>query len=410
MGESERVVIAGAGLGGAAAAGALRASGFTGEIILFGAERHQPYELPPLSKALLLGETDEPDWVHESTFYAEQGIDLHTSTLISQLRPADHLVVDDTGGQWRYDRLVLATGSRPRTLPMLDGDSTDVLTLRTWDDSLALRQRLTAGTRVVIIGGGWIGCEVAAAARHHDADVTVIEPLAWPLVRVLGDTIGRVFRDLHADHGVTWRLGVGVSGLDTGADGGRLVRLSDGGTVPADVVILAVGAAPNVDLAGEAGLELVAAPVGGIAVDATLRTSAPDVYAVGDVAAHAHPRYHQVVRVEHWANAKDQGVHVAANVLGATLPYQSSPFFFSDQYDLGLEYRGFAAPERDELVVRGELDTREFIAFWLRDGRVRAAMNVNSWDDGDALQALVDSQATVDASLLTHARLADLVA
>jgi NADPH-dependent 2,4-dienoyl-CoA reductase/sulfur reductase-like enzyme len=189
----------------------------------------------------------------------------------------------------------------------------------------------------------------------------------------------------------------------------RAVRLADGDELPADLVLLGVGAAPRLELAQRAGIRTTGdVPGGGVATDAALRTSAPDVVAAGDIAAHDHPRYGHPVRVEHWANAKDQGAHAAGTLLGADQPYRASPFFFSDQYDLGLEYRGLADPDRDELVVRGEPASREFIAFWLRDGHVRAAMNVNSWDHGETLQALVDQQAVVPADRLRTADLASL--
>ena len=247
-------------------------------------------------------------------------------------------------------------------------------------------------------------------SRKHEADVTIVERLPLPLHQVLGDTIAEVFRDLHTANGVTWRFNAGVAEF-TGQDGRVTgVRLEDGDTVPADLVVVAIGAMPRVELAHAAGLELSdSVPGGGVDTDATLRTSAPDVYAAGDIAAQFHPRYERRLRVEHWANAKDQGAHVAGNLLDANEPYTRSPYFFSDQYDLGMEVRGLANPFRDELVVRGDLDAREFIAFWLRDGAVHAAMNVNMWDDGDALQSLVDTRATVEPNRLQDAELASLV-
>jgi 3-phenylpropionate/trans-cinnamate dioxygenase ferredoxin reductase component len=239
--------------------------------------------------------------------------------------------------------------------------------------------------------------------------VTIVERLPLPLHPVLGDTIAAVFRDLHEQNGVRWLLNVGVAEF-TG-EGGRVtgVRLDDGSVLPADLVMVAIGAVPRLELAHGAGLELSdSVPGGGVDTDAALRTSAPDVFAAGDIAAHFHPRYARRLRVEHWANAKDQGAHVAGNLIGGEEQYTASPYFFSDQYDLGMEVRGLANPFRDELVVRGDLAAREFIAFWLRDGAVHAAMNVNMWDDGDALQALVDGQVKVAADRLREADLASL--
>ncbi|MEU6284833.1 FAD-dependent oxidoreductase [Streptomyces sp. NPDC047028] len=385
MSTPHRVVIVGAGLAGASAAAALREQGFTGEVTLFGREAHHPYELPPLSKGILLGERDEPDWVRADGYYRDHAIDLRRGSAITALRPAEHTVVDADGTEHPYDRLLLATGSRPRTLPGLAGPGVHLL--RTLDDALALRTELTPDARVVIIGAGWIGCEAAAAARTRGAQVTLADPGRTPLRRVLGDEIGDVFRTLHTDHGVTFHLGAAVTGADTG-----VVRLTNGRELPADVVIAGVGAVPRTELAEAAGLTLAA---GGVAVDATLRTSAPDVYAVGDIAAHDHPRYDGRVRVDHWANAKNQGAHVAANLLGADAPYTADPYFFSDQYDLGCEYRGLADPDHDELVLRGDPTTREFLAFWLRDGHITAALNVNSWDHGDTLRELVATRARV---------------
>ncbi|MFE5259141.1 NAD(P)/FAD-dependent oxidoreductase [Streptomyces coelicoflavus] len=394
-----RILIVGAGLAGASAAAGLREQGFDGDVTLFGRESHAPYELPPLSKGVLLGERDEPDWVREAGYYGAHGIALRRGTTITALRPADHVIVDADGTEHGYDRLLLAPGSRPRTLPGFDGPG--VHTLRTLDDALALREKLTGGARVVIVGAGWIGCEVASAARAHGAHVTMVDPAPLPLRYVLGDRVGRVFRDLHADHGVTLRLGVGATGTGTRADG-RVVLLADGGELPADVVVVGVGALPRTELAEAAGLALAA---GGVAVDAALRTSVPDVYAAGDIAAHDHPRYEGRVRVEHWSNAKEQGTHVAGNLLGGHDAYGADPYFFSDQYDLGCEYRGLADPARDELVLRGDPASREFLAFWLRDGRVTAALNVNAWDHGDALTALVGTRARVSARQLAEADL-----
>ncbi|MEU7481898.1 FAD-dependent oxidoreductase [Lentzea sp. NPDC042327] len=394
MAEPQRIVIVGSGLAGATAAGALRDRGFGGRITVLGTELHRPYELPALSKDVLLGKAAEPAWVHETSFYSDNEIDLQLGVSALELRPGDHALVDSNGAVRTYDRLLLATGSRPRVLPGAQGH-----VLRTLDDSHALRSALREDRHVLVIGAGWIGCEVAAAARGHGCRVTVVDPLAEPLVRVLGPEVGAMFRRLHESHGVEFRLGTGVARFSPSG-----VVLGNGDELLADVVVLAVGAAPRLELAETAGLDLAA---GGVAVDATLRTSAPDVFAAGDIAAHDHPRYGHRVRVEHWANAKDQGTHVAGSLLGLDEPYQKSPYFFTDQYDLGMEYRGLAGPD-DELVVRGELESRQFIAFWLRDGRLRAAMNVNVWDHGTALQALVDAQATVTPTQLREADLGSL--
>lgn len=384
-----RIVIIGASLAGGAAALALREQGYDGELTVIGEEPHRPYERPPLSKAILLGDAEEPDWVGEADFWKSSAT-LLTGTVATAI-DRERGIVSAGGEQHPYDKLIIATGSAPRRLDLAGADLDGIFTLRTLDDSLTLRSRFSDGADVVIVGAGWIGCEVAAAARKHGASVTMLDPLSAPLVRVLGNRVGSAFAALHRENGVDLRLGVGVTGF--GGDGSvSAVRLAGGATVPASTVVVGVGAIPNIALADAAGLELTA---GGIAVDATLRTSDPDVYAVGDVAAQDHPHYAERVRVEHWANAKEQGSHVAANVLGADRPYELRPFFFSDQYDLGCEYRGLADPSGDRLVIRGDLDAREFIAFWLRDDYVAAALNVNLWDDGDALTDLVESRRPV---------------
>jgi 3-phenylpropionate/trans-cinnamate dioxygenase ferredoxin reductase subunit len=398
MSEPRRIVIIGAGLGGATAAATLRERGYPGELVVLGSEEHRPYELPPLSKGLLLGDTDEPDWVRDEDFYREHDVDLRLGVVGTRIERGARLVIDNQGGEHSYDRLLLATGSQPRPLPVPGADLPGVRTLRTLDDALALRGAYSAIDRAVIIGAGWIGTETAAAARRHGVDVTVVDIVSAPLLPVLGPEVAGVFQDLHSENGVQWRLGSGVAELTGGAGGVSGVRLSDGTELPADLVLVAVGVAPRVQLAHVAGLEL--ADDGGVAVDAALRTSADDIYAVGDIASHFHPRYGKRVRVEHWANAKNQGAHVAANLLGEQEPYLNAPYFFSDQYTLGCEYRGLANPDTDRLVVRGDLGKREFVAFWLRDGRVQAAMNVNVWDDGEALKRMVEGQLQVDDETL----------
>ncbi len=384
--QPSRIVVIGASLAGGTAAIALRDQGYQGELTLIGEESQLPYERPPLSKALLLGERDEPDWVADEATYADKAITLRLGTMATRI-DRDRKVVVASRHEYQYDKLLIATGSSARGLDIHGSELDGLLTLRTLEESLGLRERFTEGASVVIVGAGWIGCEAAAAARQHGANVTIVEPRSQPLLGVVGEQIGATFAALHRDHGVDLRLGTGVKGF-AGEGTASSVLIKGGHSIPADTILVGVGAAPNIALADAAGLKLAD---GGIAVDATLRSSDPDIYAAGDVAAHDHPKYRHRVRVEHWANAKDQGLHVAGNLLGAEAPYQLRPFFFSDQYDLGCEYRGLADPAKDRLVVRGDLASREFTAFWLRDGAVAAAMNVNQWDDGDALQELVDT-------------------
>ncbi len=396
MPDSRTFVVVGGGLAGAKAVEALRDGGFEGELVLLGAEDHLPYERPPLSKGYLkTGEGMDEATVHPKDWYAEHHVTLRTGTRVTAVDRRAHEVETDGGDRLHYDRLLLATGSSPRTLPLPGSDLEGVLTLRTVEDSDRLRDGFAPGRRVVLIGGGWIGLEVASAAREAGCEVTVLEALDLPLVRVLGPTVAQVFADLHRQHGVDLRTEVKVDAIE-GQDGRASgVRLEDGTVVPADIVVVGVGAAPNTGLAESAGIEVD----NGVLADAGGRTSDPDVFVVGDVANVEHPFYGHRVRVEHWANALNQPKVVAAAMLDQQVPEPELPYFYTDQYDLGMEYVGLGSPD-DDVVVRGDLGTREFIAFWLRDGKVTAGMNVNVWDVVDDVKALITSRAEVDPGRL----------
>ncbi len=391
-------VIVGASLAGAKAAETLRAEGFTGRVILLGEEPEPPYERPPLSKGYLLG-SDERDsaFVHDRTWYDKQNIDLRTGVRAEALDPGAHAVTLSTGERLAYDKLLLTTGSVIRTLPVPGADLGGVHYLRRVEHSDALRGVLVDGARVVVVGGGWIGLEVAAAARTHGAAVTLVEIDALPLRRVLGDEVAQVFADLHAAHGVDLRLGTGIREIV--GEGGRVasVTLDDGSSVPADVVVVGIGISPAVELAQDAGLDVD----DGVLVDAALRTSAPDVYAAGDVANVESRLLHRRLRVEHWSNALNGGPAAARSMLGQDVVYDRVPYFFTDQYDLGMEYTGHAEPgSYDQVVFRGDVAGREFIAFWVADGRVLAGMNVNVWDVADDIERLVRSGARIDSRRL----------
>jgi 3-phenylpropionate/trans-cinnamate dioxygenase ferredoxin reductase component len=383
-------VIVGAGLAGAKAAETLRAEGFDGPVVLIGDETEVPYERPPLSKGYLLGkEPREGAAVHPVEWYDEQRIDLRLGTPVTAVHPAEHEVELDGGERVRYAKLLLTTGSLVRPLDVPGGDR--VRTLRKLPDSDGLKEALARGGRVVVVGGGWIGLEVAAAAREYGAEVTLIEALPQPLARVLGEEIGAVFADLHRAHGVDVRLNSGVKEI---SDAG--VTLPDGATVPADLVLAGVGIRPDTRLAEQAGL----AVDNGILVDASLRSSDADIYAAGDVANVDNPAFGRI-RVEHWANALNGGPAAAKSMLGQDVVYDRVPYFFSDQYDLGLEYSGWSPPGTyDRVVIRGDLPGREFIAFWLSEGRVLAGMNVNVWDVTDPIQALARRGTPVDPDRL----------
>ncbi len=378
-------VIVGAGLAGAKAAEALREQGYDGELILFGDEQLPPYERPPLSKSYLMGNSPwEEAVVHPEPWYADHEIDLRLGARVSALHPDEHAI--EAGERISYDKLLLATGSTPRHLP---GDDA-LLHLRRRGDSDAIKATFGDG-RLVIVGGGWIGLEVAAAARQAGTEVTVLETLGVPLQTAIGPELGQVFADLHLEHGVDLRTGVKVAELYSGG-----VRLRDGTPIDADAVLIAIGARPNTDLAEAAGL----AVDNGVLVDAALRTSHPDIYATGDIANAEHPFLGRRVRVEHWANALNQPATAAAAMLGKPASYAELPYFYTDQYDLGMEYVGLAQ-EYADVVFRGDRAAREFIAFWLDgDQRVLAGMNVNVWDVVEPIKALISSRAPVDPKRL----------
>jgi 3-phenylpropionate/trans-cinnamate dioxygenase ferredoxin reductase component len=384
-------VIVGASLAGAKAAETLRAEGFDGRIVLVGAEPERPYERPPLSKDYLRGESErDAAYVHEPGYYEAHDIELRLGERAEALDANASEVALESGERLRYDALLLATGAEPRRLDIPGADLEGVAVLRTLGDSDALRAVIERGGHLVVVGAGWIGCEVAASARQKGMDVTLVEPSSVPLERVLGPELGAIYRDVHADHGVKLLLGSGVEAFE-GSGRVERVRTSGGRTVDCDAVLVGVGVRPRIVLADAAGLD-----VGdGVLVDERLRASAPNVWAAGDIASHRHPFYGERVRVEHWGNALEQGPAAARSMLGAETPYERLPYFFSDQYDVGMEYAGHAA-HFDRVVFRGDTAAREFIAFWVDGDRVVAGMNVNVWDVNDAIQTLIRSRAAVD--------------
>ena len=393
-------VIAGAGLAGAKAAETLRAEGFDGPVVLIGDETERPYERPPLSKDYLLGKAErETIYVHPESWYADNGVELRLGAPVTGIDRAAHEVALADGSRVGYARLLLATGSSPRRLTVPGADADGVLYLRRVGDSDQIKAALATASRIAVIGAGWIGLEAAAAARAAGVEVTIFEASELPLLRVLGPEVAQVFAGLHREHGVDLRFGVQVEEIP--AAGGRAagVRLADGGQVEADAVIVGVGITPNAQLAEAAGLEVG----NGIVVDAALRSSDPDIFAAGDVASAYHPLLGRHIRVEHWANALNQPQVAARAMLGQDVTYDRVPYFYTDQYDLGMEYAGYVEPGGyDQVVFRGEADRREFVAFWLSGGRVLAGMNVNVWDVNDAIQDLVRGGRPVDP-----ARLAD---
>src|SRR5579872_13315 len=388
-------VIVGASLAGAKAAATLRDEGFGGRIVLLGEEPVRPYERPPLSKAYLRGEAGFDDAaVFDAEYYESHDIELRTSTVVTLLDHKAKEVELASGERISFDRLLLTTGAAPRRLSVPGAELPGVLYLRSVADSDAIHEHIAAETPIVVIGAGWIGAEVAASARQLGAPASVVDMASVPLERVLGSEVGAVYRDLHAAHGVDFRLGTGIKAIEgAGAVGG--VRLTDGAVLPAGAVVVGIGVAPRTELAEAAGLTVD----NGVVTDEYLATSAPDVFAAGDVANVRHPLYDARVRLEHWSAALNQGPAAARNMLGTKTPYDKTPYFFSDQYDLGMEYRGWA-PGFDQVVFRGDPAGGEFLAFWLQAGRVLAAMNANVWDQGDTLDALVRARPSVDPSRL----------
>lgn len=365
----DTIVIIGAGLAGATAATALRDNGHRGPIVLFGKENHVPYERPPLSKGYLLGKDPiEKAFVHPEEWYGEHDIDLRLGQEVTAI-DRQARVVRTADGEQAYARLLLALGAEPRHLKLADEAGVPTACLRTIEDSDRIRAALGSGKRLVIIGAGWIGLEVAAAARQAGTDVTVFETADLPLLRVLGPEVATIFADLHREHGVDLRLGTSVTAADLSG---------------ADLVVVGIGAVPVTRLAEEAGLEVD----NGILVDSELRTADPDIYAIGDIANHAHPTLGRRIRVEHWDTAIEQGKVAAQNLAGGHVAYERMPYFFTDQYDLGMEYVGHAGPGAD-VILAGDPGGRVFRAYWIEDGIVTAAMHANDWDAIGKLRAAI---------------------
>ncbi|MCC9152366.1 FAD-dependent oxidoreductase [Streptomyces parvulus] len=413
-------VIVGGGLAGAKAAETLRTEGFTGRVILICDERDHPYERPPLSKGYLLGKEERDSvFVHEPGWYAAHDVELHLGqTVVAIDREAKTVHYGDDGTHVRYDKLLIATGAEPRRLDVPGTGLAGVHHLRRLAHAERLKGVLASLGRdnghLVIAGAGWIGLEVAAAAREYGAEVTVVEPGPTPLHGVLGPELGAVFAELHESHGVRFRFGVELTEI-VGQDGMVLAaRTDDGEEHPAHDVLAAIGAAPRTALAQAAGLEIAdRAHGGGIVVDEHLRTSDPDIHAAGDVASFHHALFDTRLRVEHWANALNGGPAAARAMLGRGTAHDRVPYFFTDQYDLGMEYSGWApAGSYDEVVIRGDAAKREFIAFWVKEGRVQAGMNVNVWDVTEPIQRLIRSKTPVDTEALAnpHVSLESLIA
>jgi 3-phenylpropionate/trans-cinnamate dioxygenase ferredoxin reductase component len=383
---AQTFAIVGAGLAGAKAAETLRTEGFDGRVVLIGDEPERPYERPPLSKDYLRGEADTRPYVHDQSFYADNAIELWHSTRATGLDTGLQELLLEGDRRLGYDRLLIATGALPRRLDVLGTELDGIHYLRTVADSERIGERIQAGQRVVVIGSGWIGAEVAASARQKGCEVTMLEMAALPLERVLGPEVGRIYRDLHRDHGVEFLPETTVARFE-GEGSVRRVITSDDASLGTDYVVIGIGVAPRIGLPEAAGLRID----NGVAVDEYLQTSARNVFAAGDVANARHPFYNRHVRVEHWDTALHHGPVAAKNMLGQDEVYDRIPYFFSDQYETGMEYSGHAT-DWDEVVFRGDVAAREFIAFWLKDERLVAGMNMNVWDVSDPIRELISSR------------------
>jgi 3-phenylpropionate/trans-cinnamate dioxygenase ferredoxin reductase component len=396
MNNKPSFIIVGGGMAGAIAAQTLREEGFDGSITLLSQEPNLPYERPPLSKDYLQGNADRDSiFVHPESWYAEHAVELSLGGAVTSLDPAARTVATTTGTQLRYDKLLLTTGSKPRRLDLPGADLDGVYYLRNVEDSERIKIKFSSAKRAVIIGGGWIGLETAAAARAAGLDVTILVSGDLPLQHVLGSEVAPIFAELHRSHGVDLRYRTTAveltrrHGTVTGA------KLSDGKKIDADMIIIGIGAIPRIELAAAAGLKID----NGIVVDEHLRTSDPDIFAAGDIAHAYNPRLGRHTRVEHWANARRQGAVAAKSMLGQDALDLRPSYFFTDQYDLSMEYTGDIGPAGyDQVIFRRHADTGQLIVFWLYEQRVQAGMNINIWDVAEDIEQLIKSARPINAN------------
>jgi 3-phenylpropionate/trans-cinnamate dioxygenase ferredoxin reductase subunit len=387
----QHIVIVGGGLAGVRAAEGAREAGHEGPITIVAAEDVTPYERPPLSKDLLVGDADLEDAViHGAGWFEEHDIELRIDTRVALIDAERQLAIVDESDQIPYGELILATGASPKRLD-IEGDHLSLVgALRTVDDARIIRSLFEQQKKVVIVGSGWIGTEVAAAASGHGCDVTVVSRSEVPMQRLLGRQFGEYLRELHESHGVAFVTGTTPAAY-AGDDQVRQVRLSNGQVLDADMVIEAIGARPRVGLAETAGVDVD----DGVLVDESLRTSRAHIWAVGDIANQMHPFYGTRIRSEHWSVARNQGYHAGRGAAGEVAPYDRLPMLFTDQYDMGMEYRG-NAPDFDDVIFRGSAESGEFLVFYLERGVIRAVANVNTWGIGDEVDALLRAEVSPD--------------
>jgi 3-phenylpropionate/trans-cinnamate dioxygenase ferredoxin reductase subunit len=386
-------VVVGANLCGGTVVQTLRQEGFDGRVVLVGEEPELPYERPPLSKEYLRGEQPlDRLFLQPPSWYEQNDVEARLGIRATGVEAAARAVELSDGERLDYDALLLATGGRPRRLP---GEPLErVLYLRAIGDADRIRSQLVAGRRVVVVGAGFIGAEVAASARALGVEVTCLEMLEVPLERALGQEIGRIYAEIHREHGVDLRTGEGVDSIEK-TNGGVLVRTTQGAEIEGDAVVVGVGIMPNVELGESAGLKID----NGIVVDEFCRTSVDGIYAAGDVANHFCPVFGRHIRVEHFDNAIKHGSAAAHSMMGGTEAYADPHWFWSDQFEHNLQYAGYAA-EWDELVIRGSTEDRSFVAFYLKDGVVLAALGLNRGKEVRRSMKLIRERAKPDPKLL----------
>jgi 3-phenylpropionate/trans-cinnamate dioxygenase ferredoxin reductase subunit len=391
---TETYLIVGAGLAGATAAATLREEGFDRKIILIGEEPQAPYERPPLSKEYLRGEEPfEKALIHEPAFYEEMGVETRFGVRATRLDPSNKSVELDGNHRLHYDKVLIATGSRNRRLGISGEELEGVCQLRTVEDSDRIRTEAASGRKAVMIGMGFIGCEVAASLRQMGLEVAAVLP-GVPLRRALGEQIGRVIEGFHRDNGVEMLVGDSVAALDGDRRVERVITRK-GRVIECDFVVVGVGAEPVTDFLLGSGVEMD----NGVVVDEFCRSNVEGIYAAGDVANHYHPVFERHIRVEHLDNADKQGAAAARSMMGKQTPYDAIPWFWSDQYDYNLQYFGFAA-EWGELAVRGSLEQRDFVAFYIQEGRLVASAGIGRGRDLRRTAALIKARASVATSQL----------
>ncbi len=396
MAEKQSYVIVGAGIAGGTAAETLRKQGFDGEVHLVGAEPHRPYDRPPLSKEFLSGAKEEEKLFFKTEdFYAEQSIELHLGTEAKALDASSKTLILATGASLRYDKLLLATGSRVKTLPIPGSDLEGVHYLRTIDDSRAIAQAMNGASRAVIVGAGFIGSEVAAVCKTAGLEVIVLEIQPQPMAHILGEEMGVIYANLHTSRGIDLRLREGISEI-RGNTRAEQVVTDQGNSIDCDFVVIGVGISPDTSIAESAGLGVDS----GVLVNEFCQTSHPDIYAAGDVTNWYHPGLGHRLRVEHWDNALNQGAAAAKSMLAVPEPYSPTLYFWSDQYDLNIQYLGHAT-EWDKIAVRGDPAEEKFTAFYLKDGSIHGALVVNNFRDIRPTRTLIGQKTPVDASSLS---------